>query len=101
MMSTETTTFPQGQLFVGGRWQSGASGATRQVIDPADGRVLTTVVEADGTDVDAAVTAARAAFTDGAWPRMPGRDRARVLLRVADLIRERADELVARESHDV
>jgi acyl-CoA reductase-like NAD-dependent aldehyde dehydrogenase len=101
MMNTETTTFPQGQLFVGGHWQQGASGATRQVIDPADGHVLTTVVEADATDVDTVVTAARAAFVDGAWPRMPGRDRARVLLKVADLIRDRADELVARESHDV
>ena len=71
------------------------------MVDPADGRVLTTVVEADAADVDAAVRAAREAFDSGPWPRMRGRDRARVLHRAADLIRERADELVAIESRDV
>jgi acyl-CoA reductase-like NAD-dependent aldehyde dehydrogenase len=100
-MSIEPTTFPPGQLFVAGSQQAGSTGATREVIDPADGHVLTTVVEADATDVDTAVTAARDAFLNGPWPRMAGRDRARVLLRAADLIRERADDLVALESHDV
>ena len=100
-MSNETVTFPPGQLRVGGAWNDGGTGARRDVIDPADGRVLTTVVEADATDVDVAVRDAREAFELGPWPRMAARDRARVLRRAADLIRERADELVAIESHDV
>jgi acyl-CoA reductase-like NAD-dependent aldehyde dehydrogenase len=100
-MSTETTTFDDRELFVGGRWEAAASGARREVIDPADGHVLTTVAEADAADVDRAVTAAREAFDHGPWPRLPGRDRARVLLRAASLIRERAEELAQLESHDV
>src|SRR6266545_1150943 len=100
-MSTEKQTFAEGRLFVGGQWIGGVAGARRDVVDPADGHVLTTVVEADASDVDIAVTAARDAFAGGPWARMPGRDRARVLHRAADLIRERADELVALESHDV
>ena len=100
-MNSETVTFEPGRLFIGGAEREGAAGTTRDVVDPSDGRVLTTVVEADATDVDAAVTAARAAFDHGPWPRTPARDRARVLRRAADLIRERAGELALIESHDV
>lgn len=50
------------------------------------------------TDVDAAVRNARDAFERGPWPRMPARDRARIRHRAADLIRERAHDLVAVES---
>src|SRR5688572_5804824 len=75
-MSTESTTFPDRELFIAGRWQAAGSGVRRDVIDPADGRVLTTVPEADAADVDVAVAAAREAFDSGPWPRMPGRDRA-------------------------
>ena len=42
------------------------------MVDPANGQVLTTVVEADATDVDAAVRNAREAFEHGPWPRMAG-----------------------------
>ena len=100
-MNNQTATFPPGQLYVGGQQRDGGSGARRDVVDPANGQVLTTVVEADATDVDAAVRSARDAFEHGPWPRMAARDRARTLRRAADLIRERADELVSIESHDV
>jgi acyl-CoA reductase-like NAD-dependent aldehyde dehydrogenase len=100
-MSMETTTFPRGELFIAGHWRQSRAGARRDVIDPADGRLLTTVAEADAADVETAVTASRRAFDSGPWPRMSGRERARILHRAADLIRERADELVAVESHDV
>jgi acyl-CoA reductase-like NAD-dependent aldehyde dehydrogenase len=88
-----------GRLFIAGQWREGAE--RRNVIDPATGNVVTTVAEATAADVHDAVVAARAAFDDGPWARTPGRERARVLHRVADLIRSRADELVATESLDV
>jgi acyl-CoA reductase-like NAD-dependent aldehyde dehydrogenase len=100
-MSEPTTRLPHRQLFIGGAWHEGSNGMRRDVIDPSTGEILTTAVEGDATDVDLAVRTAREAFDRGPWPRMPARDRARVLHRAADLIRERADELVALESQDV
>ena len=90
-----------GQLFIDGQWRESASGRRTDVVDPSTGRTITTVADADASDVDAAVSAARRAFDDGEWARTPGRERARILHRVADLIRERADEIVAVESVDV
>lgn len=48
-------------------------------------KVITRVAEADNEDVDAAVKAARKAFDEGAWPRTPGAQRARVLNKCASL----------------
>lgn len=90
-----------GRLFIGGQWRESSSGARTEVIDPSTGRVATTVAEADATDVDAAVRAAREAFERGRWAAMSGRERGRVLHRIAQLIRENADELTALESLDV
>src|SRR5688572_33449108 len=101
MMTPEAQQLPPRQLFVGGAWGEGNAGMRREVVDPATGGILTTVVEADATDVDVAVRNAREAFDDGPWPRMPARDRARILNKAAQLMRERADELVSLESHDV
>ncbi|MFE7173968.1 aldehyde dehydrogenase family protein [Streptomyces sp. NPDC057616] len=90
-----------GRLFVGGRWREAADGARTEVVDPSRGAVVTTVAEAGPADVDAAVRAARTAFDDGAWSGLGGRGRGRVLRRVAELIRESADELARLESLDV
>ncbi|MFI6659328.1 aldehyde dehydrogenase family protein [Streptomyces sp. NPDC050523] len=90
-----------GRLFVGGQWREAADGARTEVVDPSRGAVVTTVAEAGAADVDAAVRAARAAFDDGAWSGLSGRERGRVLHRVAELIRENADELARLESLDV
>ncbi|MCX5603172.1 aldehyde dehydrogenase family protein [Streptomyces phaeochromogenes] len=98
-----TTTFESGpgQLFIGGQWREAADGARTDVFDPSTGQVVTTVAEASATDVDTAVRAARKAFDSGPWATMSGRERGRVLHRVAELIRENADEIAALESQDV
>ncbi|MFC8672180.1 aldehyde dehydrogenase family protein [Streptomyces griseorubiginosus] len=90
-----------GRLFVGGRWREAADGARTEVIDPSRGTVVTTVAEAGAADVDAAVRAAREAFDAGTWSGLSGRERGRILYRVAELIRENADELARLESLDV
>ncbi|KOG41775.1 aldehyde dehydrogenase family protein [Streptomyces resistomycificus] len=90
-----------GRLFIGGQWQEAADGARTEVVDPSRGAVVTTVAEAGAADVDAAVRAAREAFDGGRWSGLSGRERGRVLHRVAQLIRENADELAALESLDV
>jgi acyl-CoA reductase-like NAD-dependent aldehyde dehydrogenase len=90
-----------GRLFIGGQWREAADGARTEVVDPSRGAVVTTVAEAGAADVDAAVRAAREAFDSGKWSRLSGRERGRVLLRVAQLIREEADEIARLESLDV
>src|ERR1700754_4941933 len=58
------------QLFIGGQWSAGSAGRTFETIDPANGEVLGTAVEATADDVDAAVEAATRAFADPAWRGM-------------------------------
>ncbi|HWI71035.1 MAG TPA: NAD-dependent succinate-semialdehyde dehydrogenase [Baekduia sp.] len=76
------------QLLVGGNWVDGGHGRF-DVIDPATGDVVGTVADADDADVDAAVTAAERAFAS--WRHVPARERGRLLLRTAELIRQRQD----------
>ncbi|WP_367319114.1 aldehyde dehydrogenase [Streptomyces sp. HUAS ZL42] len=97
------TTFEKepGRLFIGGQWREAADGARTEVVDPSRGVVVTTVAEAGAADVDAAVRAAREAFDAGQWSGLSGRERGRILHRVAQLIRENADDIAELESLDV
>ncbi|MER5209859.1 aldehyde dehydrogenase family protein [Streptomyces sp. NPDC002838] len=90
-----------GKLFIGGQWREAADGARTEVVDPSRGAVVTTVAAAGAADVDAAVRAAREAYDGGAWSGLSGRERGRILHRVAELIRENADEIAQLESLDV
>ena len=85
---------------MGGEWVDAVSGDTFETVDPYTARAWATVPRAGPEDVDAAVAAARAAFDDGPWPRMPGRERARLLRALADLVAERALEIAAVEVTD-
>ncbi|MDG3439590.1 aldehyde dehydrogenase family protein [Nitrospirillum amazonense] len=77
-------------LFIGGRWQ--ATDAVFETRNPANGQVLATVARGTAREVDAAITAARTAFEDGAWPRFSPADRQRLLLRLADLLERDAED---------
>lgn len=88
-------------LFIGGKWAPAASGAERAVIDPATGEQVTTVPDSGAADVERATTAARTAFDNGSWATMNPRDRGRVLLRAAELLRQKAAAFAAVESLDV
>lgn len=84
---------PPQKLFIGGTWREATSGGTLDVVSPIDGTRLTTMADAGGDDVDAAVRAARAAFGAGSWSRAAPGERKKVLLRIADLIEKNALEL--------
>jgi acyl-CoA reductase-like NAD-dependent aldehyde dehydrogenase len=90
---------PPGRLFIEGRWST-AAGGTREVVDPTTGAVLMEAGEASAEDTGRAVAAARRAFDDGPWRTMAPRDRGRILLRAADLMREHHEELARLESLD-
>jgi len=67
-------------------------------LNPHDGSTLAEVAMAGRSDVDAAVAAAKAAFP--AWSRMAAADRGRLLLKLADRIEQRSEELARIESLD-
>jgi aldehyde dehydrogenase (NAD+) len=84
-------------LFIGGSFTGGSS--VFKTISPATEEVLAEVTHGTTEDVDRAVAAARQAY-ERVWSVMPGRERARYLLRIARLLRERAPELAVLESLD-
>ena len=85
-------------LFVNGEFTSGA-GTAFKTVNPATEEVLAEVAEADASDVDRAVKAARKAY-DKVWGPMPGRERAKYLYRIALIIQERSRELAVLETLD-
>jgi len=86
-------------LFIGGEFVDPIDGEPFKTINPASEEVLAEVSDAGQADVDRAVAAARTAFTQ-TWSRMPGRERAKYLFRIARIIQERARELAVLESLD-
>jgi acyl-CoA reductase-like NAD-dependent aldehyde dehydrogenase len=89
---------PSYGLFIGGEFVDG-HGKAFKTISPATEEVLSEVADADEADVDAAVKAARRAYTR-TWSKMPGRERAKYLYRIARIIQERSRELAVLESLD-
>jgi aldehyde dehydrogenase (NAD+) len=89
---------PSYGVFVGGEFRAGHGEAVK-TINPATEEPLAEVAEADASDVDAAVDAARQAY-EQTWSRMPGSERAKYLFRIARVIAERGRELAVLESLD-
>ena len=75
--------------------------ATIELIEPATGGRLASVPEASRDDVDRAVEAAARSFKKGDWRNMHPRQRGRIMMRVAALVREHAEELARMESRNV
>ncbi len=88
------------QLVIGGGTTDAASGETFDSIDPSTGEAFTRVARGGPEDARRAAAAARAAFDEGPWPRMKGRERAPHLLKVADLVKQHAGELAELEARD-
>ena len=87
--------FPRDRaMWIGGREARG-NGETIERASPAHGVVVTRVPRGRAEDAEAAIAAARAAFDKGPWPRETASNRARVLLKTADLI-DRDREILAR-----
>jgi betaine-aldehyde dehydrogenase len=87
------------KLWIDGKPAPALSGRTFEVRNPADGKVLANVAEGDAADIDAAVKAAAKAAS-GPWGKMSARARGKILLELARLIRENADELVLLETRN-
>jgi betaine-aldehyde dehydrogenase len=88
------------QLYINGEYVASTSHTTIDVIDPATTEVIATVPDADAQDVDRAVQAARTAFDEGPWKDATAQDRGRVLFKLAQIVRDRADELAEIETRN-
>ncbi len=97
MQSPKLNFSPRG-LFIGGRWIAPAEDKSFVSINPSNMETLADVPSASEADVDRAVKAAKAAFKD--WSRLPIKERARCLERLADRIEENADELALIDAVD-
>src|ERR687887_1172355 len=85
--------------FVGGESVDSASGETMEVINPSTGETIADVPRGTAKDVDRAVEAAKKALPE--WLETTPGERAEVLLKLADLIDEHAEELARLESTNV
>jgi betaine-aldehyde dehydrogenase len=93
-----TATLTKLQNFIGGEFVDPTEGETEEVVNPATGEAIAEAPLSTADDVDRAVAAARRAF-DGWAATTPG-ERALMLLKLADAIEDRADELADLESAD-
>ena len=89
------------KLFIGGEWVPAQSGKTMPVLNPATEEALAEVAFASAGDVDLAVAAARKAFEADTWAGVGPHDRARYLLKMAELVRANAEELSAISSYEM
>ncbi|KAA1427951.1 NAD-dependent succinate-semialdehyde dehydrogenase [Nocardioides antri] len=90
-MSHDPLHIDRRQLFIGGAWRPASGDGRFDVIDPADGSVLTDVADATVDDARAALDAAVEAQPD--WAATAPRERAEILRRAFDLVTARADDL--------
>ncbi|NIF22189.1 betaine-aldehyde dehydrogenase [Candidatus Pantoea multigeneris] len=90
--------FPLQQLYIDGRLCDATGNQTFQTFNPANGELLAEVQAASEADVERAVESAIRG--QRIWAAMTATERARILLRAVELLRERNDELAALETLD-
>lgn len=71
-----------------------------ELVDPTTGHVVRQAVLCSPSEVDRAVAGARESFTSGVWSRMPVRERADLLKRLADLVSRDAEVFAQLDSQD-
>jgi len=86
-------------LFIDGRFVQPKSRSWFPTVSPSSEETLAEVAQANAQDVDVAVKAARAAYTDG-WSKVAPSERAKYLFRIARILQERSRELAVLESLD-
>ncbi|MFJ5622336.1 aldehyde dehydrogenase family protein [Peribacillus loiseleuriae] len=88
------------KLYINGEFVESVSRKTFSTPNPATGKKLADVYEADKEDINLAVKAARNAFDSGPWSRMSTATRSRLMYKLADLMEENKLELAQLETLD-
>jgi succinate-semialdehyde dehydrogenase/glutarate-semialdehyde dehydrogenase len=78
-------------LYIDGKWLNGEGRKAEDVINPATGKVLAVLPHASSADLDAALAAAEKGFA--VWKATSAYDRAKIMRKAADLVRERCDHI--------
>ncbi|BBX27027.1 aldehyde dehydrogenase [Mycolicibacterium alvei] len=99
MTETDTRQLVEFDLVIGGDSTPAGSGATYDSVDPFTGQPWARVPDGNGTDIDRAVAAARAAL-DGPWGALTPTARGKLLWRLGDLIARDAEQLAELEVRD-
>ena len=86
-------------LFIDNQWVAAENGETLDIINPANGKILTNIPNATAADVDRALQAAQRAFA--AWRTTSPAERANALLKIADPLEADADRFAVLETLDV
>ena len=81
------------RFYIGGEWVAPATSERFEVVNPATEQVIGSTPAGSPADMDAAVAAARTAFEDGPWPRMPAAERAEIMQAFLDAFNANADYL--------
>ena len=89
-----------GRAFIDGAFCDASDGGTFANLNPGTGEALGGVAHCTQADVDRAVAAARRSFADGGWSRAAPEHRKGVLLKLAALVRDHAEELSLMECLD-
>ncbi|MEY3682299.1 MAG: hypothetical protein RLZZ289_823, partial [Bacteroidota bacterium] len=89
----------QYELFIDGKWQTPLSNTYFPTLNPADEKHLSSLAQANESDVDLAVQAARKAYNQ-TWSKLSGAERGKYLFRIARIMQEKARELAVLETLD-
>jgi betaine-aldehyde dehydrogenase len=87
-------------LYINGDLVPSSGSSSLDVIDPSTTETIARVPDASRDDVDRAVAAAREAFDAGPWKDATAQDRGRILFKLAEIVRQRADELSELEARN-
>lgn len=88
------------KLWIDGKWVDSKGGGKISVENPATGKKIAEVVDANVEDVNLAVAAAKRAFYDGRWSRLVPSERSKAIWKMADLLEKHAEEFAKLESEN-
>ncbi|MDY0943938.1 aldehyde dehydrogenase family protein [Priestia megaterium] len=80
------------KMYINGEWVLSEGNKTREIINPANGKVIGTVTDGAEEDAKKAIEAARKAFYENGWMNSKARDRAELLLKISNKLEERKEE---------
>src|SRR5271170_169028 len=99
-MTSKLAWFETDKCFIDGRWVEPQSGKCLPIEDPSRGVEIGAIARGTSADIDAAVGAAERALA-GEWGRLTATERGRLLAKLADLVRNRVEDLARIEAIDV